>query len=78
VQPDRVRVEAEHTARVANLAYALFAAQNLDRIKCSIGVAIMATVIVGNDPVAKTMLAREMLKLVNDLDPSLLGARWWQ
>jgi hypothetical protein len=54
---------------VANLSYALFAAQRLDATSCSIGVATMATVLVGDDPTAKMMLAKEMRRLADELDP---------
>ena len=76
MSPDRTKVEVEHTVRVTNLANAMFAAQNFDRTQCAVGVAVMASVLAGQDPVARTMLAREMIKLANELDPAAVDARW--
>ena len=76
MSPDRTKVEVEHTVRVANLANAMFAAQNFDRVRCSIGVAVMSTVLAGSDPLARTMLAKEMLKMATELDPDVIDARW--
>jgi hypothetical protein len=36
----------------------------------------MASVLAGQDPVARTMLAKEMIKLANELDPAVVDARW--
>jgi hypothetical protein len=62
-------------AKCAAVANAVLEARNYDPIECSRGVAAMAVVIAGNDPVARVSLARMMLQLVDELDPDLLGAR---
>jgi hypothetical protein len=40
------------------------------------GVAIISTVIAGDDPVARLALAKEMAKLIEELEPGFLRARW--
>ena len=68
--------EVEHTVSVTNLAMAMMRAQNYDRTNCACGVAIMASVLAGQDRDARTMLAQQMLKLARELDPDLVNARW--
>ena len=68
--------ELEHTTRVTNLTYAVMRAQNFDRANCACGVAIMASVLAGQDQEARTMLAQTMLKLARELDPDLVNAKW--
>jgi len=68
--------EVEHTVSVVNLAHALMRAQNFDRTNCACGVAIMASVLAGQDQQARTMLAQTMLKLARELDPDLVNAKW--
>jgi hypothetical protein len=68
--------EVEHCADVANLAYAVMRAREFDRTSCACGVAIMASVLAGQDPEARTMLAQTMLKLARELDPDLVNAKW--
>jgi hypothetical protein len=68
--------EVEHTVSVTNLAMAMMRAQNYDRTNCACGVAIMASVLAGQDRDARTMLAHQMLKLARELDPDLVNARW--
>ena len=73
---DRTQLEAEYAVRATNLAYALFAAKNLDAINCAIGIATMATTIVDADPIARTMLARALVRLANELDHDVIDADW--
>ena len=70
-----LKQEVQHTVNVANLAYAMMAAQNFDTVKCACGVAIMASVMVGTDPSARTLLAHELLRLAEELDEGLVRAR---
>ena len=49
--------EVEHTVTVTNLAMAMMRAQDFDRVNCACGVAIMASVLAGQDRDARTMLA---------------------
>lgn len=71
--------EVKHAVTVTNLAIALFRAQEYDRTNIACGVAIMASVLAGQDPEAKSQLAHTMLKLARELDADLanaIGARW--
>ena len=52
---------------VTNLAVALMYAQDFDRINIACGVAIAAKLIAGADPTARTILAREMLRIAAEL-----------
>jgi hypothetical protein len=71
-----LEAEVAHTVKVVNLTHALLRAQNFDRVNCACGVAIMATVLAGQDRAARAALANTMFKLAHELDPDLLGARW--
>ena len=66
--------EALEAQYVTNVATAVMAAQDFDRSQCARGVAIVALVIAGDDPAARTALAQLMLKLASELDPDLAGA----
>ena len=46
--------------------------------RCSRGVAVMVTIIAGNDPAARVGLAQIMLQLAHELDADLDGAATWQ
>jgi hypothetical protein len=73
---DRITREARHCADITNLAWAMMRAQDFDAVGCATGVCIMATVMIGSDPAARTALATEMLRLARELDPDLIDARW--
>ena len=65
--------EARYCVDVCN---AVIAAQDFNRTQCACGVAIISTVIAGDDPVAKLALAKEMAKLIEELEPGFMRARW--
>lgn len=73
-----IATEVAHTVDVTNLALAMMRAQDWDRANCACGVAIMASVLAGNDPAARTLLAQQMLRLARELDADLVNARQWQ
>ena len=68
-------LEAKYVADVTN---AVLAAQAFNAIRCSRGVAVMVTIIAGNDPAARVGLAQIMLQLAHELDADLDGAATWQ
>jgi ABC-type ATPase involved in cell division len=70
---ERAREDARHVVAVAN---AMLAAGNYDRVGTARGLAIIATVLVGDDPSGRLALAAEMLELVRELEPNLVTARW--
>jgi hypothetical protein len=68
----------KHTVAVTDLAVALMLAEDFDRANVCCGLAIIASMLAGKDPDARTMLAQTMLKLARELDPELVNARWRQ
>jgi hypothetical protein len=68
--------EVEHTVSVTNLAVALMRARDFDSASVACGVAILAKVLAGDDPIARTLLAQQMMQLIKELDPDVASARW--
>ena len=67
-----LETEVKHTVGVTNLVVTMMEAQGYDRTNCACGVAIMASILAGEDQDAKTMLAHTMLKLAIELDADLV------
>jgi uncharacterized protein (UPF0147 family) len=64
----------EEARRCADVANAVMRAKRHDAVRCACGIAIMATVVAGSDPTARTALARQMLELISELDRDVLDA----
>ena len=74
MSPERTAVEdAQHVVDVAN---AVMRARAYDATSTSIGLAVIATTVAGDDQMARTTLAIAMLKMARELDPDLVNARW--
>jgi hypothetical protein len=67
--------EAQHVTDVAN---AVMRARSYDPTRTAIGLAVVATIIAGDDPQVKTVLAITMLKMSKELDPDVVEncGRW--
>jgi hypothetical protein len=76
MSPDHIEQSVKHMVAVTDLAIASMLAKDFDRAMINSGLAIIASVLVGKDQDAKTMLAQTMLKLACELDPDLVNARW--
>ncbi len=61
---------------VSELANAVLRARNCNASGTAIGLALVATVIVGDSQMAKTTLAIAMLRMVRELDADVLDAKW--
>jgi hypothetical protein len=60
-----------HVAAIAN---AVVAAQDHDHFESAFGLIMIATILVGDDPVSRTSLARWMLETAHELDPDVTCA----
>jgi|SoiMethySBSTD1v2_1073268.scaffolds.fasta_scaffold825859_3 hypothetical protein len=68
---------AQQEARCCvDVCNAVIAAQDFNRTQCACGIAIMSAIIAGDDPVAKLALAKEMAKLIEELEPGFMCAGW--
>lgn len=65
--------DAEHVTDVAN---AVMRARAYDATSTSIGLAVIASTVAGDNQMAKTALAFAMLRMVKELDPDVLNAKW--
>jgi hypothetical protein len=67
---------SEEAKRVTDVANAVMRARSYDATRTAIGLAVVATVIAGDDQQAKTTLAITMLKMSKELDPDVGNGRW--
>jgi hypothetical protein len=69
---------AQHEATcVQEMADAIMRSRECNAIGTAIGLALVSTVVVGQDQIAKTALAIAMLKMIReDLDADVLNAKW--
>lgn len=70
------RQETEQVVRLANLAVAVMHSDEFNGLNIASGLACLAKVICGDDQVAKTMLAKTMLRIAKELDADVAGASW--
>jgi 2-methylaconitate cis-trans-isomerase PrpF len=61
-------------AHIAAIVRAMQAAQQHHALHTAGGLVAVATLLVGDDPVSQTVLARIMLDAVRELDPDVVGA----
>ena len=67
-------VSAEHVAAIAN---AVLPAMAHDQYETGCALVTLAKVMVGDDPVDRSALARWMARTARELDPDALRPPWW-
>lgn len=67
-------VAIESATRMVAITNAVLAAKNHDALNSACGLVGVAQVLVHDDPVGRTMLARVMRDAINALDPDVLEA----
>jgi len=75
MSPEELRATLDAT-KCSAVANAVLEALNYNALNSSRGIAIMATVIAGSDPLVRCSLAKLMIELARELDPDLVNARW--
>jgi hypothetical protein len=71
-----IKQQAESTVALTNLAVEIMEARGFDCAGIACGLVVLARIIVGDDLVAKTLLAEQMAKLAVELDPHAIDVRW--
>jgi hypothetical protein len=69
------RDEARHVVAVANAVTAVGAAMKYNACQIARGLVVIATVMAGDDPAARTAVAKTMLDHARELDADVIGAR---
>lgn len=68
----------KHMVTATDCAIAAMLAKDFDRANVCCGLAIIASMLAGQDADTRAMLAQTMLKLARQLDPELVNVRWQQ
>jgi hypothetical protein len=74
MSPDEQSVK--HMVAVTDCAIAQMLAQDFNRANVCCGLAVIASMLTGQDADARTKLAHMMLRLARKLDPELVSAKW--
>ena len=68
-------MSVEHARQVerhcSEVCAAIMRASDFDNVQCAFSLASSATLVIGNDPLARSALGRLMAKLAHDLDAEI-------